>query len=119
MRGSTAVKASLPRKAFSAGDKPQAVDIVMGLFPALDSPTHLHERGDRHRDVRHCNFTNKESGDGKRLRTQNAEPTLAHVLNASLNLSWSGVRSAHRRHGAGAHIDCLREPRMLPSLSFG
>lgn len=91
----------------------------MRLFPALNGPADLHQRWDRHRDVWQGNFANNESGDGKRLRTQNAYASLAHILNAPLNLFGSGMGSAHRRHCAGAYIDCLGEPRMLPPVSLG
>ena len=89
------------------------------LFSPLHVPAHLRQSRDRHWNVRHCDFAEKESGDRERLRAENANAPLAQVLNPPLNFPRSGVSGANRRHAPRAHFERLRKSRILTSLSLG
>ncbi len=82
------------------------------------SPSHLHERGNRHRGIEHRQITANEHGCLEGKRTQDANATVAQIVNATIKFLWQGTRRLTRQQTPCMHFKPLRESHMLASFSI-
>jgi hypothetical protein len=74
----------------------KAADVARRFVPALGSPSHLHERGNRNRSIGHREIATYERLSLERTRTKDANAAVANIVNATIKLLWPGTRRQTR-----------------------
>jgi hypothetical protein len=85
---------------------------------ALGSPSHLHERGNRDRNIRHREIAAHERISLEGTRTKDANAAVAQIVKATVKFLWQGTRRLTRQQTPCMHFKHLRETLMLASFSI-
>ena len=96
----------------------KAVDVARRFVPALGSPSHLHERGNRNRSIGHREIAAHERVRLEGTRTKDANAAVANIVNATIKFLWPGTRRRTRYQTPCMHFKHLRETLMLASFSI-
>ncbi|HUE53451.1 MAG TPA: hypothetical protein VMO80_14000, partial [Terriglobales bacterium] len=74
----------------------KATDVARSFVPALGSPSHLHERGNRNRNIGHGEIAAHERVSLEGTRTKDANAAVANIVNATVKFLWPGTRRRPR-----------------------
>jgi hypothetical protein len=74
----------------------KATDVARRFVPPLGSPSHLHERGNRNRNIGHREIAAHERVRLEGTRTKDANAAVANIVNATIKFLWPGTRRQTR-----------------------
>ena len=74
----------------------KAADVARRFVPALGSPSHLHERGNRNRSIGHREIAAHERVRLEGARTKDANTAVANIVNATIKFLGPGTRRQTR-----------------------
>jgi hypothetical protein len=94
-------------------NKLQATDVARGFLSALDRPAHLHERGNRHRNIGRRQIAAHEGVGLERARTKYANPAVAQIMNTTVEFLGLGARRLVRYQTPYMHLKHLGKALML------
>jgi hypothetical protein len=96
----------------------KAADVARRLVPALGSPSHLHERGNRNRSIGHREIAAHERVRMEGTRTKDANAAVANIVNATVKFLWQTTCRRTRDQTPCMHFKHLREALVLASFSI-
>lgn len=88
-------------------------------MPALGSPSHLHERGNRNRSIGHGDIAAHERVSLERTRTEDANAAVAQIVNTTFKFLWQGTRRLARPQASGMHFEHLGKTLVLAPFLIG
>ena len=100
--------------------KLKATDIACRFGPPLDSPSHMHERGNRNRSFEHRKTTAHKGVRLEWTRTKNANAAVAEIMNAAVKFLFlgQGIGRLTRWQAPRVYFEHLRKTLMLASFSI-